>query len=168
MSKYVIINFTNTGRPTDIWTDDQIRAYKAFKETAEHDFLIRNISSEFMEDKDILEVLGDVREIFDIAEIFGIELGINIDIYTSYKYDIIRAIKEHGLPQIIDNFGRNVTISYEDGNTPQEIINAFEELGINLDDVNVAGQWGGKMVWVVNGQIFTVIWEKEDKNDIQN
>jgi hypothetical protein len=161
-----MINFTNAGRPTDIWTDNQVRAYEAFKEELENQGLVTNVASEFMDDEDILEVNENIPdaniEIYNIAEIFGIE----VNFYTTYKYDIIRAILEYGLPRIIDNFGRIVTLTCEEGDTPQNIIDAFNELAINLDSINVAGKWGDKMIWTFQGQIFTILWERGDKIDI--
>lgn len=160
MSKYVEVKFTQNGMVTDVWTDKQISSYQNFKEELENQGFITDVSSEFNDDKDILEVnenISDVeRLIYEIAKKH--DLLNNVEIYTTYKYDIIHTIKEYGLPKIIDNFGQVITLPCEESDTLQSITDAFSEVGINLDDVNVAGRWGGKMTWVVNRQIFTVQW----------
>ncbi|ORX22464.1 hypothetical protein BVF91_11530 [Thermoanaerobacterium sp. PSU-2] len=160
MSKYVEVKFSN-----DIWSDGQITAYEVFKEELENQGLVINVASEFMDDEDILEVnqnIPDVeRLIFELAGEYNLKN--NVDIYETYKYDIIRTIKEYGLPRIINNFNQILSLSCEEDDTPQNIIDAFADAGIDLDEVNVAGQWGGKMVWVINGQIFTATWTKEEE-----
>lgn len=168
MSKYVMVNFTNAGRPTDIWTDNQIKAYEAFKEELEAEGFVINVAGEFMENEDILEINENVPNvitfIYDIARKYNLESYVKI--YTTYKYDIIKSIYQYGLPRIINNYGIDIVIWYEEGDTPQQVIEEFAEVGIELDNVNVSGTWGDKMHWVVNGQIFKVMWEKENENDI--
>ena len=164
MNKYIKVNYRVGKMPTDILTDEQVVNYQNFKEEIENEGIVTNVAGEFMEEEDILEVnqnIPDVEKtIYEIAEKYNLEN--NVDIYETYKYNIIRAINLFGAPLIIDSFRRIVVIDCEAGDTPQSIINKFSEAGIDLDDVNASGQYGDKMIWSVNGEILTVKWDNQE------
>jgi hypothetical protein len=158
MSKYVEVKFSN-----DVWSDKQIMTYEAFKEELEAEGIIANVASEFIDDEDILEINENIpgveNLIYEIAKKYNLDNFVTI--YTTYKYDIIHTVKQYGVPKIHNN-SQVISLDCEKEEIPQNIIDSFLEVGIDLDAVNVAGQWGKKMIWTVNNQILTVQWGKEE------
>lgn len=143
--KILSVDFGN-----DIWAPHQIKAYNEFKKILEFEGLIENISEEFNEEEDILVISKNNQEdIFEsINEIaVSMELDWAIEFNTNYEYDIKRAIREFGTPEIYA-FGGQVVFNpqeYEDKET--SFYGFLEDCKICLYDVAVAGIFGKKMIW---------------------
>ena len=162
MGRYIDIIFKRNGMATYDWTEEQCRSYLGFKGALENEGIISDISSEFGYNYDVLEINRSVqnseRLIYYFAEKCGLEQ--NLIIYETYRYDIVRAIINFGVPRIVDNFGRVINLQCDESSTPHAIMRAFEDVGIDLDDVNLAGTWGGEMVWVTKSVSYRVDWDQ--------